>query len=138
MEVVDRLTVRVITEKPFPTLPSQVALRGAIMAPAHFNGKDKAFVERHPVGTGAYKFVRWRRDDQLALEANDRWWGGAPKIKTLIFRAIPDDAVRVAALQAGEIDLAAHIPPHLIAVIQKHPRLFVSKTPSVRTIFIPL
>lgn len=138
VQLVDKLTFRIVTSKPFPTLPNQLALRGAIMAPGHFKGRDKAFADRSPVGTGPYKFVRWRRDDQLVLEANEGWWGGAPEIKTLIFRPIPEDAVRVAALQAGEIDLAVNIPPHLVPVIQNHPKLYVSKAPSVRTIFIPI
>jgi len=138
VDVVDKWTVRIVTSKPFPTLPNQVALRGAIMAPKHFRGKDKTFADRNPVGTGPYKFVKWAKDEQIELEANSNWWGGAPKVKTLIFRPIPEHAVRVAALQAGEVDIAVNIPPHLVSVIDKHPRLYVSKAPSVRTIFIPI
>jgi peptide/nickel transport system substrate-binding protein len=138
VEVVDKYTVRILTSKPFPTLENQLALRGAVMAPKHFKGKDKVFADRNPVGTGPYKFVRWTRDDQLVLEANTAWWGAAPKVKTIVFRPIPEHAVRVAALQAGEIDIAVNIPPHLVPVIDKHPRLYVSKAPSVRTIFIPI
>ena len=138
VDVVDKLTVRITTSKPFPTLENQLALRGAIMAPKHFKGKDKVFADRNPVGTGPYKFVRWAKDEQIVLEANPQWWGGAPKVKTLIFRPIPEHAVRVAALQAGEVDIAVNIPPHLVSIIDKHPSLYVSKAPSVRTIFIPI
>jgi peptide/nickel transport system substrate-binding protein len=138
VDVVDKLTVRITTSKPFPTLPNQLALRGSIMAPGHFKGKDKSFADRNPVGTGAYRFVRWQRDEQIVLEANDRWWGGAPRIKTLVFRPIPEHAVRVAALQAGEIDLAVNVPPHLVSVVERDPSLYVSRAPSVRTIFIPI
>jgi peptide/nickel transport system substrate-binding protein len=138
VDVVDKYTVRIVTSKPFPTLENQLALRGAVMAPRHFKGKDKAFADRNPVGTGPYKFVRWSKDEQIVLEANEQWWGGAPKVKTIVFRPIPEHAVRVAALQAGEVDIAVNIPPHLVPIIDKHPRLYVSKAPSVRTIFIPI
>ncbi|MCI0547471.1 MAG: ABC transporter substrate-binding protein, partial [Candidatus Rokubacteria bacterium] len=138
VDAVDKHTVRITTSKPFPTLENQLALRGAIMAPRQFRGKDKTFADRSPVGTGPYRFVRWTRDEQLVLEANDRWWGGAPAVKTLVFRPIPEHAVRVAALQAGEVDIAVNIPPHLVPIIEGHPRLYVSKAPSVRTIFIPI
>src|SRR5436309_1250851 len=84
----------------------------------HFKGKDRAFIDRNPVGTGPYRFVRWDRDERLELGANERWWGGAPKVKTLIFRPIPEHAVRVAALQAGEVDVAVNVPPHLLPVIE--------------------
>jgi peptide/nickel transport system substrate-binding protein len=138
VEVVDKFTVRVHTSKPFPSLENQLALRGAVMAPKHFRGKDKVFADRNPVGTGPYKFGRWNKDEQIVLEANEHWWGGAPKVKTIVFRPIPEHAVRVAALQAGEVDIAVNIPPHLVPIIDKHPRLYVSKAPSVRTIFIPI
>jgi peptide/nickel transport system substrate-binding protein len=52
----------------------------------------------------------------------------------VVFRPIPDDAVRVAALQNGEIDVAVNIPPHLANPIANHPKLFLSQAPSVRTI----
>ncbi|HEV8640368.1 MAG TPA: ABC transporter substrate-binding protein [Methylomirabilota bacterium] len=138
VHVVDRYTVRVVTSKPFPTLENQLALRGAIMAPRHFKGKDKVFADRNPVGTGPYRFGRWIKDEQIVLEANEQWWGGAPKVKTLVFRPIPEHAVRVAALQSGEVDIAVNVPPHLLTIIERHPKLYVSKAPSVRTIFIPI
>jgi len=40
----------------------------------------------------------------------------------------------VSALRDGEIDLAVNIPPHLAAIIDKHPKLFLSTAPSIRTI----
>ena len=45
-----------------------------------------------------------------------------------------DDAVRVAALQNGEIDVAVNIPPHLAGIIEKHPKIYLSTAPSIRTI----
>ena len=70
----------------------------------------------------------------IVLEAFAGHWRGAPKIKTVVFKPIPDDAVRVAALQNGEIDIAVNIPPHLGSIIDKHPKLFLSTAPSIRTI----
>jgi peptide/nickel transport system substrate-binding protein len=138
VDVVDKLTVRIVTSKPFPTLPNQLALSGAIMAPGHFRGKDRTLADRSPVGTGAYRFVRWQRDEQIVLDANESWWGGAPAVKTLIFRPIPEHSVRVAALQAGEIDVAVNVPPHLAPVVEKQANLYLSKAPSVRTLFIQI
>jgi peptide/nickel transport system substrate-binding protein len=138
IDVVDKFTVRIVTSKPYPTLENHLALRGHVMPPGHFRGKDKVFADRNPVGSGPYRFVRWVKDELIELEANPGWWGGTPNVKTLIFRPIPEAAVRVAALQAAEVDIAVNLPPHLIAIIDKHPRLYVSKAPSVRPIFIPI
>ncbi|HEV8673864.1 MAG TPA: ABC transporter substrate-binding protein [Methylomirabilota bacterium] len=136
IEAVDKYTVRVLTKKPFPTLENQVALRASILPPKYFQEKDTATVARNPVGSGAYKFVSWAKDEAITLEANESWWGGAPKVKTLVFRPIPEATTRVAALQAGEVDVIVNVPPHLIKQVEANPKLYISKAPSVRTIFL--
>ncbi len=138
VEVKDKYTIHVITKKPFPTLDAQFSLRGAMIPPKYFKEHDKAFLARNPVGTGPFKFVKWVKDDQIELEANEQWWHGAPKIKTLVFRPIPEETTRMAALQTGEVDIATNVPPHLVKEIKANPKLYVSSAPSVRTIFIPI
>jgi peptide/nickel transport system substrate-binding protein len=135
VEIVDPYTVRVHTKKPWPTFVSSLGLRQAAMyPPKEYAGKDTAYISKNPVGTGPYKFVRWSKDEEIVFDAFPGHWRGEPKIKTVIFRPIPDDAVRVAALQNGEIDVAVNIPPHLAAIIGNHPKLFLSTAPSIRTI----
>jgi peptide/nickel transport system substrate-binding protein len=132
-EVVDPYTVRIHTKAPWPILDTNVTTL-PILAPKYYREKDMAHVARNPVGTGPFKFVRWVKDDRIELTANEQYWRGAPRVKSFVFRPIPDDAVRVAALQNGEIDVAVNIPPHLANIIANHPRLFLSTAPSVRTI----
>ncbi len=135
VEVVDPYTARVHTTKPWPTFVSVMTFRQAsMMPPRAYAGKQTADISRQPIGTGPYKFVRWAKDEEIVLEANDAYWRGAPRIKTVVFRPIPDDAVRVAALQNGEIDVAVNIPPHLANIIAKHPKIFLSTAPSIRTL----
>ena len=135
VEIVDPYLVRVHTKKPWPTFVTHLALRQASMyPPKEYAGKDPAAISKNPIGTGPYKFVRWSKDEEIVMEAVPDHWRGAARVKTVVFRPIPDDAVRVAALQNGEIDVAVNIPPHLAAVIDKHPKLFLSTAPSIRTI----
>src|SRR5499433_3900228 len=118
VEIVDPLTVRVHTKAPWPILDTQMsANQASIVPPKYYRDKDTVAVSRAPVGSGPYRFVRWVKDDRIELEANDQYWRGAPRVKTLVFRPIPDDAVRVAALQNGEIDVAVNIPPHMANII---------------------
>ncbi len=135
VEIVDPYTVRVHTTKPWPTFITIMTFdQPAMYPPKAYAGKDSAFISKNPIGTGPYKFVRWSKDEEIVLEANDQYWRGAPKIKTVIFKPIPDDAVRVAALQNGEVDVAVNIPPHLANIIANHPKVFLSTAPSIRTI----
>ena len=135
VDIVDAYTVRVQTSKPWPIFPTIMTSRQASMYPPKaYAGKDSAFISKNPIGTGPYKLVRWSKDEEIVLEANDQYWRGAPKIKTVVFRPIPDDAVRVAALQNGEVDVAVNIPPHLATIIANHPKIFLSTAPSIRTL----
>ncbi|HME97651.1 MAG TPA: ABC transporter substrate-binding protein, partial [Methylomirabilota bacterium] len=135
VEIVDPYTVKVHTAKPWPTFVNIMTFRQASMYPPKaYAGKDSAFISKSPIGTGPYKLVRWSKDEEIVLEANEQYWRGAPKIKTVVFRPIPDDAVRVAALQNGEVDVAVNIPPHLANIIAGHPKIFLSTAPSIRTL----
>jgi peptide/nickel transport system substrate-binding protein len=135
VEIVDPFTVRVHTKKPWPIFINAMGFRQAAMyPPKEYAGKDTAAISRNPIGTGPYKFVRWAKDEEIVMEAFPGYWGGPAKVKTVVFKPIPDDAVRVAALQNGEIDVAVNIPPHLAGIIDKHPRVTLSTAPSIRTI----
>jgi peptide/nickel transport system substrate-binding protein len=135
VEIVDPYTVRVHTTKPWPTYIAIMTFdQAAMYPPKAYAGKDSAFISKNPIGTGPYKFVRWSKDEEIVLEANEQYWRGAPKIKTVVFKPIPDDAVRVAALQNGEVDVAVNIPPHLANIIANHPKVFLSTAPSIRTL----
>jgi hypothetical protein len=76
VEVVNPGTIRVITKKPDPLVPVRMAQMGSQILPARFTteagAKDLA---KKPVGTGAYRFVEWVKDERLVMEANRDWWG---------------------------------------------------------------
>jgi peptide/nickel transport system substrate-binding protein len=136
VDIIDDYTVQVVTKKPYPYLDAQLGHIGAILPPKYFQEKGLAYFTANPVGTGPYKFVRWVKDDQLLLEANEKYWGRAPKIKKVIFRPIPEATTRVAGLQTQELDIIVNIPPHLMRLMEWKGRSFVSKVPSSRVIFV--
>jgi len=62
---------------------------------------------RRPVGTGAYRFVGWVKDERLVMEANRDWWGWdgrAPAIERVVWKPIPEDFPRIVVLEKGEAD----------------------------------
>jgi peptide/nickel transport system substrate-binding protein len=63
-----------------------------------------------PVGTGAFKFVEWRKDDRVVLEANPDYFFGKPGIDELVIRAIQEPSTRVAELFRGGMDLVVSVP----------------------------
>ncbi len=67
--------------------------------------KYPAYALEHPTGTGAFTFTKYdTANGTVELTRNDDYWGEKAKVKTLIFRIIPDETARKQELQAGTID----------------------------------
>ena len=66
---------------------------------------------RDPVGTGPYKLRAMQSYQRITLDAFDDYWMARPTARQVAFRQIPELAARVAALQAGDVDLITNVPP---------------------------
>ena len=59
-----------------------------------------------PIGTGPFKFVSYTPGDRLVLTRNaDYFEPGMPKLRGVELRIIPEMSVKIAALEAGDIDV---------------------------------
>lgn len=73
----------------------------------HTNYKPEAVdSDQTAGGLGPYKITSWRRDVELVLDANPYYYGGAPKVKTVIVKFFATASAMRLALEAGEIDIA--------------------------------
>nr|MDQ2680946.1 ABC transporter substrate-binding protein [Candidatus Eremiobacteraeota bacterium] len=63
-----------------------------------------------PVGIGPFKYIRWSRGNEVVMEVSKNWWGGKPKLKTVIFKIIPDENTAMTQLQTHEIDAYVRVP----------------------------
>jgi peptide/nickel transport system substrate-binding protein len=76
-----------------------------------------------PIGAGPYKFVSFTPGVELVMEAFDQYWRKTPSVKRLVFKVIPDEATRLAALKRGEVDIAYSIRGELAEELQRTPGL---------------
>jgi peptide/nickel transport system substrate-binding protein len=83
---------------------------------------DEGF-KKAPIGAGPYKFVSFTPGLELVFEAFDQYWRKSPSVKRLVFRVIPDETTRLAALQRGEIDIVYSIRGELAEELQRTPGL---------------
>ena len=111
VDVVDKHTVRIITKKPWRILENRLALEGSIVPPKYFKEKDEAFLAK----TRSAPALQIRQ----VGEGRGHHAGGERVVvgrgaegRDLVFRPIPEHATRVAALQAGEVDVVTNVPPH--------------------------
>jgi peptide/nickel transport system substrate-binding protein len=57
-----------------------------------------------PVGTGAFRFVRWQRGSTIELDANDDYFEGPPRLKRIVVSILPNETAAALALRTHQID----------------------------------
>lgn len=137
VKVVDAQTFQIITTKPDVVLPSRMFdLYGSIVPKKYYEQVGDAGFDSAPIGAGPFKFVSWTKDSEMVLEAFPEYWGEAPGYKKLVLKFITDDATRMAAVMAGEVDIASNIPPARAAEIGNLENYKVASAPSSRYYFL--
>ncbi len=96
----DDSTVVVTLSKPTSILLNTLASVGIV--PEHAYGEDYGI---DPIGSGPYKFVEWRAQEQIVFTANENYYGGEPAIKKVTIVFMSEDAA-LAAVQSGQVDVA--------------------------------
>ncbi len=105
VEIVDEMAVRYHLTKGMVAFPDLlIAAVGWPVSPTSVqaHGLDAG---SHPVGTGPFKLVDWRRDDRIIVERNDDYWQeGLPYLDRITFRPLPDEDTRLASLVSRDLD----------------------------------
>jgi peptide/nickel transport system substrate-binding protein len=90
------------------------------------------------VGTGPFKLESWKIGDKLVIVRNDSYWGKKAILRRVIFRAIPDNAARLQALQTGEIQGYDLVEPQDIPTVQKDSKLKVLDRPAFNVAYVTI
>lgn len=93
-------------------------------------GADTNVYKTKPIGAGPYRVVSFKTDESVELEAFDGWHGGAPKIKHINVRVIPDMTTMVLELRRGTLNLEINqIPFENVGEFEKSDKHKVVKKP---------
>jgi len=119
---VDDTTVEITTEKPKSNMLAMVVP----IIPEHIWGKISARAAtstyRNPVpivGSGPFQVVEWSKGKYIRLEANEDYWGGAPKVHELIFENYKSADTMTADLKQGAIDAAIELPQAQVPALEQ-------------------
>ena len=126
----DRYTVRVVYSRLFSPavypwsymgiLPEHLLNRDALTreaqrrglsesAQASFGIRNSDF-NRHPIGTGAFRFVKWLSDEMIHLSRNPLYWGGAPRYEDFFYRVIPEPLTQELEFRTSAADTYRVLP----------------------------
>ena len=118
-DVLSPSQVRVKYSAPFAAALSNFAeCTLAPVSPAAVRKLGNDGFSRAPVGAGPFRFVSWETGQRVVMERFDAYnWApsfmshsGPSKVARLVHRFVPDASTRIAALEAGEIDIADATP----------------------------
>jgi len=76
---------------------------GAIGIVPYGSGAD---FNRHPIGSGPFRFVSQEQDKEVIVDRNDGYWGAKPHVAQVRFAVVPDDTTRALELRKGSADIA--------------------------------
>jgi oligopeptide transport system substrate-binding protein len=108
----DDRTVIVRLNNPFPQLPALLAHPAIAALPFHRIDKtgDKWTADRPLVTSGAYRLKDWKLAQQLELEANALWNGGAPVTRRVVWRPMENLNSAMRSVLAGNADIGTDYP----------------------------
>jgi peptide/nickel transport system substrate-binding protein len=96
------------------------------------------YATEHPTGTGPFKFESWKIGDRLVITRNDQYWGAKAKLRRVIFRAIPENAARLQALQSGEIHGYNLVEPQDMPTIRNNSKLKLIDRPAFNVGYVTI
>lgn len=127
-EVIDGNTVELVFSRPAPDALIDLAAPGAAITNAAAVAELGDDAGQNPIGTGPFVFEEWVEGSHISMVRNPDWtWGafsfygttGPARVEKLVFRFIPDDQTRTAALSTGEIQFLDLVPFQNIAPLEE-------------------
>jgi peptide/nickel transport system substrate-binding protein len=131
VETPDASHVRFRLKQPWPdflTFYSSATGAGWIVPKKYAEKVGDEGYKKAPVGAGPYRFVSSTPGVELVMEAFEQYWRKTPSVKRLVFKVIPDESTRLAALKRGEVDVVYSIRGELAEELQRTPGLTLKPT----------
>ena len=134
IEIQDDTHITWVTKKPYPVFSERLQ-NLQFLSEKVVQEKGDAWVADNAIGTGPYKFVSYKRGQEIVMVRNDDYWGPKPAFKNAVFRIIPDIATQIAELLSGRVDIVPAFPLDQIDSLEKSGQGTAKVQPILRTAF---
>lgn len=126
VDVVDPLTARFVLKEPWPAFFTTARYALTPIAPKKYFEEvgAKGFQDK-PIGTGPFRLTGIKSGEWTKFEANESYWGGAPKVATATQRLVGEPFTRYAMLERGEADIVSGLTGPLLERIRGNPNISV-------------
>jgi len=125
VQIVDPGRVRFVLKDPWPDFMTfygtSATGAGWIVPKAYVEKVGEDGFKRAPIGAGPYRFVSFDPGVELVMEAYEGYWRKVPNLKRLVYRSLPEETTRAAALKKGEVDIAYLLTGPVAEDVQRTP-----------------
>jgi peptide/nickel transport system substrate-binding protein len=109
---------------------------GAIGIVPYGSGED---FNKHPIGSGPFRFVNAQQDKEVVVERNPDYWETPAKLQRVEFRVIPDATTRALELRKHSADIAINsLTADTVLVLRNDPGLAVMQAPGTIYAYVAL
>ena len=145
VEVVDGRHVRITVVEEFsPGLVlhalsagvGSVVDRELVLAHEQDGDLGSAWLQSNSAGSGPFRLQSWQPNEAVVLEANPHYRRGAPGVRRVVLRHVPEAASQRLLLERGEVDVARDLTPDLIALLAGNAEIAVDSHPRGTLIYL--
>ena len=87
-----------------------------------------AWLTDHSAGSGPYILDHWTREQEIVLVANENYWRGAPPIKKIIIKHVPEPTDQMLLLKRGDVDIAWDLTVDQLEQLKDDPTIKIAKS----------
>lgn len=136
---VDDTTFEMTLDKPYPVdlimqavasnRVANVLDKEAILAEEVDGDLGNRFLTTNTACVGPYHLTRWNAGEVVILEANENYYGEAPKLKRWLIRHVPEAGAQRLLLEQGDVDVARDLGAEDLKALDENPDIRVVSTP---------
>ena len=99
------------------SIVGSVVEKAAVME--HDQGGDlgNGWLKAHSAGSGPFSLRSWKANESVVLDANPTYREGAPPMKRVVIRHVPEPAAQRLLIEKGDADIARDLTPDQVASI---------------------
>jgi peptide/nickel transport system substrate-binding protein len=106
------------------------------------NAKDgdygNSWLKTNSAASGAYKLVSWKANESVTLEAYPGFRLGAPTMKRVVIRHVPEPATQRLMVEKADIDIARDLSSDQIKAVRGNKDLRIEDFPGANTWYLGL
>jgi peptide/nickel transport system substrate-binding protein len=117
---------------------TSVVEKKAVMAHEANGDMGNAWLKTNYAGSGAFKLISWKSNESVTMEANPHFHLGAPLIRRVILRHVPEQESQRLLLEKGDADIAINLTADQLKPLESNKSVKIESFPAAETWYMAM